>query len=111
MNLFQLKIFQEINKGNIGKNMTLCPISIYHILSLTTNGAAKKTLEEMLKVLCNKDLINMNQNNKLIASTLAKFNTIELANAVFTKFNPEPSFIEIIKQYRAKMDLLKLLHK
>ena len=107
MNIFQLKIFQEINKGNIGKNMTICPISIYHILSLTTNGAEKKTLEEMLKVLCNKDLINMNQNNKLIASTLAKFNTIELANAVFTKFNPEPSFIEIIKQYRAKMDLLK----
>ena len=98
MNIFQLKIFQEINKGNIGKNITLCPISIYHILSLTTNGAAKKTLEEMLKTLCNNDLNKMNQNNKLIASILEKFQSIELANAVFTKFNPEQSFIQIIKQ-------------
>ena len=88
MNIFQLKIFQEINKGNIGKNMTICPISIYHILSLTTNGAAKKTLEEMLNVLCNKDLMNMNKNNNIIGSTLAKFKSIELANAVFTKFQP-----------------------
>ena len=107
MNIFQLKIFQEINKGNIGKNITLCPISIYHILSLTTNGAAKKTLEEMLKTLCNNDLNKMNQNNKLIASILEKFQSIELANAVFTKFNPEQSFIQIIKQYRAKIDVLK----
>ena len=45
MNTFELKIFKEINKKNIGKNIMISPISIYHILSLTTNGALNKTLE------------------------------------------------------------------
>ena len=54
-NNFQLKIFQEINKANEGKNIMVSPISIYHILSLTANGAENKTLTEMLQALCEKD--------------------------------------------------------
>ena len=54
-NNFQLKIFQEINKANEGKNIMVSPISIYHILSLTANSAANKTLTEMLQALCQKD--------------------------------------------------------
>ena len=46
---FQLKIFQEINKSNIGKNIMLSPLSIYHILSLTANGAVNKSLKECFK--------------------------------------------------------------
>lgn len=64
MNNFQLKIFQEVNKSNINKNMMISPLSIYHILSLTANGAANKTLVEMLKALCNKDFKEINKENK-----------------------------------------------
>ena len=39
---FQLKIFREINKLNNGKNLMVSPLSIYHILSLTANGAEIK---------------------------------------------------------------------
>ena len=107
MNTFELKIFQEINKINIGKNIMISPISIYHILSLTTNGALNKTLEEMLKVLCHKNLIDMNDNNKLISSLISKLKSIEFANAVFTKFKPETLFINMIKKYKATIDVLK----
>ena len=55
MNCFQLKIFQEINKSTIGQNIMVSPLSIYHILSLTANGAANNTLQEMLKALSEKD--------------------------------------------------------
>lgn len=44
MNAFQFKIFTEINNCNCGKNIMISPLSIYHILSLTTNGAEKKNL-------------------------------------------------------------------
>ncbi len=57
---FQLKIFQEINKSNIGKNVMVSPLSIFHILSLTSNGAANKTLSEMLQVLCRTNIIELN---------------------------------------------------
>lgn len=107
MNSFELKIFQEINKKNIGKNIMISPISIYHILSLTTNGALNKTLEEMLNVLCHKNLNEMNDNNKLISSLISKLKSIEFANAVFSKFKPETLFINMIKEYKATMDVLK----
>jgi serpin B len=104
---FQLKIFKEINKSNIGKNIMVSPLSIYHILSLTTNGAKNKTLEEMLQALCEKNITELNQNNKLISSLIMKLKSIELANAVFTRFNPLENFVEIIKEYKAKIDNLK----
>ena len=107
MNNFQLKIFQEVNKSNINKNMMISPLSIYHILSLTANGAANKTLAEMLKALCNKDFKEMNKENKLISSCLGKYKSTELANAVFVKFKPEDSFIKMTKGYKAKIDILK----
>ncbi len=104
---FQLKIFKEINKSNTGKNIMVSPLSIYHILSLTANGAANKTLEEMLQALSEKGLTELNQNNKLISTTISKLKTIELANAVFTRFKPLEDFLKIIKEYKAKLDELK----
>ena len=98
MNSFQLKIFQEINKINKGKNIMVSPFSIYHIVSLTANGAANKTLEQMLSALCHKDKNEMNQDNKLISSAIMNFKSAEIANAVFTKFKPVDSFMEYIKQ-------------
>ena len=104
---FQLKIFQEINKSNIGKNIMVSPLSIFHILSLTTNGAANKTLSEMLQVLCQKNKIELNKTNKTISSSIEKYKSIELANAVFTKFKPLDNFLKIINEYKAKVEELK----
>ena len=42
----------------------------------------------MLQVLCEKNITELNKNNKLISSLILKLKNIELANAVFTKFNP-----------------------
>ena len=107
MNSFQFNIFKEITRTNKGKNIMVSPLSIYHILSLTANGAENNTLKEMLKALVHKGKEDMNKNNKLLSSTIEKFNSVELANAVFTKFKPENSFTDIIKEYKAKIDLLK----
>ena len=104
---FQLKIFKEINKSNNGKNIMISPISIFHILSLTANGAANKTLTEMLHALSEKNLIELNKKNSTISSLFAKFTSVELANAVFTRFNPLDDFQKMIKEYKAKLDYLK----
>ena len=106
MDSFQLKIFQEINKINIGKNLLISPLSIYHIISLTTNGAKNKTLEEMLFSICHKNTNEMNDNNKSISSIISNLKTVEFANAVFSKFKPENSFTNIIKEYKATLDVL-----
>ena len=83
------------------------PISIYHILSLTANGAANKTLTEMLHALSEKDLSELNKKNSTISSLFAKLQSIDLANAVFTSFNPLDEFQTMIKEYKAKLDYLK----
>ena len=104
---FQLKIFQEINKSNIGKNLMISPLSIYHILSLTTNGAQNQTLEEMVKTLGHENKDEMNNENKLVSSSVGKLQSIEMANAVFTKFKPEDQFTSMIKVYKSTIDILK----
>jgi len=50
MNSFQIKIFNTINNSSSeGENLMISPLSIYHILSLTTNGADGETKKEMLR--------------------------------------------------------------
>ncbi len=104
---FQLNIFNEINKSNVGKNIMVSPLSIYHILSLTANGALNNTLKEMLKALNEKDLNSMNLINSKLNSDIKKLTTLELANAVFTKFKPEVAFINMINQYKAEIKILE----
>ena len=105
-NNFQIKMLQEINKSNIGMNIMISPLSIYHILSLTANGAQNNTLKEMLQVLYQNNKIELNKNNSIISSSLEKLKSIELANAIFTKFKPLDNFTKIIKQYKATIDIL-----
>ena len=107
MNSFQLQIFKEINKSCIKKNFMISPISIYHILSLTTNGANNKTQKEMVNTLGHNDKDEMNKQNKLVADIISKFTSVELANAVFSKFVPESEFTAKIKEYKAGMEPLK----
>lgn len=104
---FQFKIFQEINKSNKGKNLMVSPLSIFHILSLTTNGAANITLAEMLKVLCHQNTNDLNKNNQQIYSIIDKYSSTEIANAVFTRFKPLENFLKIVSNYKASLDDLK----
>ena len=104
---FQLKIFQEINRSNFGKNIMISPMSIYHILSLTANGAANKTLTEMFQALSENKLIDLNQKNNIISKLFTNFKSIELANAVFTRFKPLDELNKMIIEYKAKLDILK----
>ena len=54
---FQFQIFRELIKNlESRQNLIISPLSIYHILSLTANGASNKTLKEMIKALNNKNL-------------------------------------------------------
>ena len=85
----------------------ISPISIYHILSLAANGAANKTLTEMLQALSENSLIELNKKNSTISSLIAKFKSVEMANAIFTRFNPLDDFQNAIKEYKAKIDYLK----
>ena len=83
------------------------PLSIYHILSLTANGALDNTLKEMLKALNEKALNSMNLINSKLNSDIKKLTTVDLANAVFTKFKPEVAFINMINQYKAEIKILE----
>lgn len=107
MDDFQIKLFQEVTKSNIGRNIMISPLSIYHILSLTTNGAKNNTLKEMLTALSNKDINQMNETNQLISSEIKNFSSLELANAIFSIFNPIDSFMKIVKEYDAKIERLR----
>ena len=107
MNSFQMKIFNKINKSSsIGENITISPLSIYHILSLTANGAAGDTKSEIVATLFCENQEKMNENNKLISSIIKNFKTVELANSIFTRAVPLTSFIEKAKDYKVKIDKL-----
>ena len=108
MNSFQMNIFKAINESSSKENnIFISPISIYHILSLTTNGASGNTKTEMLNTLCNENQDKMNENNKLIYSIINNFKNVEFANSIFTRDIPIPSFLEKAKDYKAKIDKLK----
>lgn len=69
---FQLRIFKEINKSHLSENIIVSPLSIYHILSLTTNGALNKTLSEMLQALNENGIQNMNSSNQMLNTIISK---------------------------------------
>ena len=61
----------------------------------------------MIKTLCHKSKDEMNKDNLTISSVIKKLKSVELANAVFTRFKPEKTFMNIVREYKAKVDLLK----
>ena len=61
----------------------------------------------MLKALNEKDLKSMNSVNIKLNSDIQKLTTVELANAVFTKFKPEAEFIKMINQYKIEINTLQ----
>jgi len=104
---FQMSFFKELNKEKIKQNLIISPLSAYQILSLAANGAKKETLTQMVSALGGKTLEELNKINLQILSQVKKFSTVEIANAIMTKFNPNPNFVAIGQKYGASIQALK----
>ena len=74
---FQISIFNEINKGNKGKNLIISPLSIFQILSLTANGAKNRTQSEMIEALQNVDIDTLNGINFEILEAKKNFQQLK----------------------------------
>ena len=103
---FQTTIFSKMCKDKNGENIIISPLSIFQVLSLTANGAKGDTLSEMLEVLQVKTIDELNELNYEFLSTIKEMTTIEMANAVMSKFTPLETFIEIAKKYSAPVEPL-----
>ena len=104
---FQSTLFNRMNKGKKGENLIISPLSIFQALSLAANGANGKTLSEMLELLQSESLDELNELNYRFISIFEKFSTIDIANAVMTRFTPLENFTKIAKKYLAPIDPLE----
>jgi serine protease inhibitor len=100
-----------MNKINMKENIILSPLSAYQVLGLTANGARKKTLSEMLFALGSKDLNELNNINTKILIESNKFSTVEIANAIMTKFTPEKTFLYTASRYNSTVETLRNLNQ
>ena len=103
---FQSTIFNRMSKDKKGENLIISPLSIFQALSLTANGAKGKTQSEMLDLLQCNNIDDLNKVNYQILSAFKDFTTIDIANAVMTKFTPLEDFISIAKKYSAPIEPL-----
>ena len=109
--LFDFTLFNKMNKQKSGKNLIISPLSIYQVLSLTTNGAKGETQKEMLEVLMSTSIEELNEINYDILSTFKEFSTVEIANAVMTKFTPLENFCSTADKYSAPIEPLLSLEQ
>lgn len=103
---FQVSIFNELNKSKRGQNLIISPLSIFQILSLTANGAKGQTQKEMIQALKGTDLDKLNYVNYEILEIFQKFKTVEIANAVMSRFTPLKEFNEVAEKYCAPLEQL-----
>ena len=104
---FQSTLFNRINKEKTGENLIISPLSIFQALSLAANGANGKTLSEMLDLLQSDSLDELNELNYQFISIFNEYSTIDIANAVMTRFIPSEDFTKIAKKYLAPIDPLE----
>ena len=104
---FQISLFKQMSKQFKNHNLIISPLSAYHVLGLTTNGAKGETLKEMLSALENKDLTELNKINTNILKIIKKFSTIEIANAIMTKVPPKKTFLDVASKYESSVESLK----
>ena len=104
---FQISLFNEINKSKKGQNLIISPLSIFQILSLTANGAKDQTQLEMVQTLQNKDIEYLNSINYEILEICKNFKTVEIANAIMSKFVPIQEFLDISEKYCAPFQKLE----
>ena len=106
---FQGEIFTKTNKR--GKNLIISPLSIFQALSLLANGAKENTLSEMLDLLGSNTIEELNEINYKIISMFKDFTTMEIANAVMTRFTPLEDFSNIAEEYLAPVEPLVSLEQ
>ena len=104
---FQTNIFSQINTDKNGKNLIISPLSIYQVLSLLANGAKGDTQLEMLSTLGSTTISELNDINYKILSKISTFSTIDIANAVMTRFKPLKNFCAIADKYSASIETLQ----
>ena len=104
---FQTDIFNQMNKDKKGQNLIISPLSIYQVLSLLANGANGETQSEMLKTLGSNTIDELNEINYKILSKSQAFTTIDIANAVMTKYIPLEDFCSIAEKYLAPVETLE----
>ena len=103
---FQSNIFRQLNQNKKGQNLIISPLSIYQVLSLLANGANGETQSEMLKTLGSNNIDELNEINYKILKKAEGFSTIDIANAVMTKFRPMEDFCSIADKYLAPIQPL-----
>ena len=103
---FQSTFFNSINKKKKGENLIISPLSIFQALSLVANGAKKNTQSEILELLQVDSIDELNDINYQILKTLKRSNTIDIANAVMTKFTPLEEFTNVAQKYLAPIEPL-----
>ena len=105
---FQISLFNQLNKRNKGKNLTISPLSLFQALSLVTNGANGDTQTELLKLLDDKGMEEINEINFKILSELKEITTLEMGNAIMTKLSPLYKFSKYVTdKYNAEIQPLK----
>ena len=105
---FQISLFNQINKKNKGKNLTISPLSLFQAISLVTNGANGDTQNELLKLLDDKGMEEINEINFKILSELKEITTLEMGNAIMTKLSPLYKFLKFVTdKYNAEIQPLK----
>ena len=112
---FQSKLFSYLQESP-SKNICISPLSIYHILSLFSNGAIGETLSEIINTLIpdkennsiekSQSLLNINNINILNIYN-SNNEKVKIANAILSKISMTKHFIEIGKKYNALIDTLR----
>ena len=109
---FQTTMLNNLLKPN--ENICICPISIYQVVSLVSNGASGKTYEEIVKSLIPDTeikkntalLLNIN-NQDILRYYNSKSDIVKIVNGVLTKHPVSRSFLHISKKYNALIELLE----
>ena len=98
---FQTSLLRSISYSSMNESVLFSPLSIYQSLCLVANGANGHTQMEILHALGSSDIVGLNQKNTKYVTEQTK-TSLHIANAVFSKFQPMESFIEIAMKYKAK---------
>ena len=104
---FQTSFFIQINKDYIHQNLVISPLSVYQALSLTSNGAKDKTLEEILITLNSNSTEELNEINLSILNAFNDFTSIEISNAIISNFTPEGKFLNMAYTYNSSVEIIK----
>ncbi len=103
---FQEILFKQTNKNYLKENIIISPLSLYQILSLTSNGAKSSTQEQMLSLLLpnsnNPKIDLLNKINFDILKNFSNFKTLEIANTIMSKYPQrelEQEFLGVGEKY------------